>query len=259
MFEEKKGLLYIEDANKSIFLYERNVKLLKKLGTVLFEEYPQFQILAFDNLSDYDDFLIKERPSLLIMELSFSNHEEVFEIIKKIKLEPLNKNTPIIVMGNRDDLETYSREIKNFDLQIIPKSIRIPFFISVVQSTLSQSSSMEIDLIRIKKGELLFEQGDKAREFFILKKGQLEVFQNHDGEDFILGKILEGEIVGEMGFIQNTPRTGSVKALKDSEVLRIHLHDFNFYMESQPFWLNMMLKALINRLGEANKLKTLIK
>lgn len=45
----EKDLPYVDNPNKNIFLLVYDVKTLRKLGNVLVEEYPAFQILTFDN------------------------------------------------------------------------------------------------------------------------------------------------------------------------------------------------------------------
>lgn len=247
------GLLYIDNANKNIYFYDTDVPLLKKLGKILVEDYPKYQVLAFDNLPDFKDDLIKERPTLLIMEITEESAEEVLEIVRKIRGDVVDKSVPIVFTGIRENLEKYSREIQNFDIHVIPKAIRVPLFKSVIQTAITEANTMQVDIITLQEGEHLFLDGDTAESIYIIKKGQLEVYKNHDGEDFVLGKIKDGEVVGEMAFLEGNRRSASVRALEECEILNIHLANLREYLGSQPFWLEMILHALVERLYEANK------
>lgn len=249
----KDGFLYIDNANKNIYFYDTDVTLLKKLGTLLVEDYPKYQILAFDNLPDFKNDLIKERPTILIMEITEESAEEVFSIVKEVRSNVLNKDTPIVLTGIRENLDKYSREINTFEIHVVPKAIRIPLFRSVIQVAITEANTMQVDIITLQEGEHLFRDDDTADSIYIIKKGQLEVYKDHDGEKFILGKIKDGEVVGEMAFLEGNRRSASVRALEECEILNIHLSNLKEYLGSQPFWLEMILHALVDRLYQANK------
>lgn len=248
-----EGLLYVDNPNKNIFFLDHDVDVLRKLGNILVEDYPSFQILAFDNWVDLNDDLLKERPTLFILELIRNQEKVFFEFIRELKKNPLLKDTPIIVTGTRDILMEFDKDIHKFECQVVPKAIRVPHFKSVVQACLNEASSLKVEIISLVQGENLFLQGDASRNIFIAKKGQLEVYHVRDGEEFILGRICEGEVVGEMAFIENINRTASVRALERCEVISLDLSNLHQYLEAQPFWLTMILKALVERLRDANQ------
>lgn len=246
-------LLYVEGPNKNIFLLDKDIPTLKKLGNVLVEEYPSFQILAFDNWEDLEDDLIKEKPVVFILELTREESNKTFDFIRAIKKDTLTKDIPIMITGTRDVLGEFQHDIGKFDLHQIPKAIRIPQFKSVVQACLNEASSMNVELITLEQGENLFLQGDRAQHIYITKSGQLEVYQTGDGDDFILGVIREREVVGEMAFLEKRPRSASVRAKEHCEILSLNLENLHAYLEAQPFWLSMILHSLVDRLRQTNQ------
>ncbi|GEM_PF-2998904 len=247
-----EGLLYINNPNKNIYILDHEVDVLKKLGNILVEEYPSFQILAFDNWEDLNDDLISEIPTLFILELMRGQESVFFDFVRKIKKDSIMKDVPIIVLGHRDILLDCDSDIHKFECQTVPKAVRVPHFKSVVQACLNEARSLKVEVITLEQGENLFLQGDKASQIFIPKKGQLEVFHVKDGVEFILGQISEGQVVGEMAFLENINRTASVRALEHCEVLGLNLENLHQYLEAQPFWLTLILKALVERLRDAN-------
>lgn len=246
-------LLYVEGPNKNIFLLDKDIPTLKKLGNVLVEEYPNFHILAFDNWEDLEDDLIKEKPLVLILELTNEDSEKFFDFVRGLKKDNLTKDIPIMVTGTRDILAKNQHDISKFDLHQIPKAIRIPHFKSVVQACLNEAASMSVELITLNQGENLFLQGDRAQHIYITKSGQLEVYQTRDGDDFILGVVNEREVVGEMAFLERMPRSASVRAKERCEVLSLNLENLHSYLDAQPFWLSMILHSLVDRLRSTNK------
>lgn len=251
----EKDLLYVDNPNKNIFLLDYDVKTLKKLGNVLVEEYPAFQILAFDNWEDLKDDLLSERPTLFILELAKGESESFFNFIRYLKKEELLKNVPVIITGTRDVLSEHTNEIQKFDLHEVPKAIRMPTFLSSVQACLTEASSLKVEVITLEAGDNLFLQGDKARMIYITRRGQLEVYFEEDGEEFVLGRVLENEILGEMAFLERKPRSASVRALEHCEVIGLNIENLHSYLEAQPFWLTLMLNGLVGRLKKANEKK----
>lgn len=70
-------------------------------------------------------------------------------------------------------------------------------------------------------GTSLFEQGERSSDVFVLLAGRLGVLVDRGLGPRLVHHTLPGEIVGEMAMISHEPRTATITALRDSEVLRI--------------------------------------
>lgn len=81
---------------------------------------------------------------------------------------------------------------------------------------------LECKVRHLKRGELLFREGDSGSSFYLVQSGRLRAFrqkENGDGLDTqILGDITSGELVGEMAVLGESVRTAGVAALRDSTV-----------------------------------------
>lgn len=82
-------------------------------------------------------------------------------------------------------------------------------------------------MISLEVGDNLFLQGDKARMIHITRRGQLEVYYEEDGEEFILGRVLENEILGEMASLERKPRGATVRALEHCEVIGLNIENLH--------------------------------
>ena len=69
-----------------------------------------------------------------------------------------------------------------------------------------------------KKGEVIISEGDYSFDWFVLFRGKVGVFR---GEKMISQFHERGTIFGEMSGILARPRTATMKALEDSEVMVI--------------------------------------
>jgi CRP/FNR family cyclic AMP-dependent transcriptional regulator len=110
--------------------------------------------------------------------------------------------------------------------------------------------------INIEKGKVLLNQGEASTNMYILKEGQLRVTLNKGGRLIELGFIYPGEMVGEMSFLDQEPRSATVKAITDCTLIEIPGEKFDELMKDLPKWYITLLKTLLGRLRKANKFRT---
>jgi CRP/FNR family cyclic AMP-dependent transcriptional regulator len=106
--------------------------------------------------------------------------------------------------------------------------------------------------VLIKTGEYLIREGEKSNDMYFVKSGCLEVFKRKGAIDGKIGIINIGEIVGEMSFLDNSPRSASVKAMKDTELIRISNEKIYKVTNQQPGWYKALVNTLLDRLRKAN-------
>jgi CRP-like cAMP-binding protein len=79
----------------------------------------------------------------------------------------------------------------------------------------------------VQEGEILFRQGDPARELAFIVDGSVAVsFQVPGGRTVEIGAAGPGEIVGEIGLLDGGEHTMSVRATKTATVLALARRDF---------------------------------
>lgn len=76
--------------------------------------------------------------------------------------------------------------------------------------------------IKVGKGKTLFEEGETAKDFFQVEKGQIKMFVlNPDGQEFTQGIFNSGESFGEPPLLGNFPYPSSAIAVEPSKVWRL--------------------------------------
>lgn len=76
--------------------------------------------------------------------------------------------------------------------------------------------------VSLAKGEVLFEMGDRAHSFFIVRTGEVKMVSfNEEGREFVQGLFGPGESFGEPPFFTEGPYPASAQAMKPSEVWKI--------------------------------------
>jgi CRP/FNR family transcriptional regulator len=72
----------------------------------------------------------------------------------------------------------------------------------------------------VPKGAVFFNQGDEARELFILTRGKVKLVRtDRDGRNIIVGVEAPTELFGDRAAFARTPRLSSAQALEDSRAL----------------------------------------
>ena len=106
----------------------------------------------------------------------------------------------------------------------------------------------------IKAGEILFRVGDASTAgMFVVRRGELVVFLEKDGQEIVLARVGVGGLVGEMALFEAKPRSASVRAFIESEVTQITAVDFQKLMAQIPKWFVGLMGALSGRLRQTNE------
>jgi CRP-like cAMP-binding protein len=74
--------------------------------------------------------------------------------------------------------------------------------------------------IYARDNQVLFRQGDRTNDLFIIRKGKVSVIDEDSG-DFILGDFGANDVVGERSFLDGKPRTATAKADGSAEILML--------------------------------------
>jgi CRP/FNR family transcriptional regulator, cyclic AMP receptor protein len=108
------------------------------------------------------------------------------------------------------------------------------------------------ELIRVPKDDYLVREGEEGSTLYFLQTGSLAVYKRKGDIEQQIGTIYAGEVVGEMSFLDKEPRSASVKAISDCELLVIPSEKFEAFKQKLPSWYNALVSTLLDRLRKAN-------
>jgi CRP-like cAMP-binding protein len=112
---------------------------------------------------------------------------------------------------------------------------------------------MEIELV-CKKGEVMFKEGDVSDNAYIIKTGQVEISKGEGKQKVVLAILKDGDIFGEMGLIEDKPRSATATALDEVRMTAINHEKFNELFLKDPASLIPFFKALFERLRTMNEM-----
>jgi len=122
----------------------------------------------------------------------------------------------------------------------------VSIFKEIPGEVLSQIAQIAEE-VQIEKGTRIFEEGEPGDSLYLIVRGGVRV---HKGtrEVAVLG---EGECFGEMAILDNEPRSASITALEDVQLLRIWSDDFYEMLADRVEIARGIFKVLSRRLRQA--------
>jgi CRP/FNR family cyclic AMP-dependent transcriptional regulator len=82
-------------------------------------------------------------------------------------------------------------------------------------------------LVNIRKDQILFNEGDKATDYFQVEEGQVRMYiLNNEGQEFTQGVFQAGEGFGEPALLGDFPYPSSAVAVTDGKVWRLPKPEF---------------------------------
>lgn len=105
----------------------------------------------------------------------------------------------------------------------------------------------------IKKGDVIFEEGENVNGIFCVKKGICKLTKlSPNGKDHIVKLVSRGELLGQRSLISDEPVNLSAVALEDMEVCFIpKTQVMGFFDKNNQFSMNVM-KTICGDLKEAD-------
>ena len=109
---------------------------------------------------------------------------------------------------------------------------------------------------RYKKGDIIYRQGDKADEVYFVKFGTVCLYVDYGTpESKLIGFVSEGRVFGELGVIEDKPRTMTSVAKEETVVQIVDKASFPSYVEEHPAKLLLVMESLSSRIrSQSHKL-----
>ncbi|MBM4133436.1 MAG: cyclic nucleotide-binding domain-containing protein [Nitrospira sp.] len=111
--------------------------------------------------------------------------------------------------------------------------------------------------LRLSGGDILFRQGDPADCLYTVVNGRLEaIIQSEGGGDPAVRPIGRGTCVGEMALLTDAPRSATVRAVRDSELIRLSRAAFDRLLHDYPQAAVELSRTLARRLQQSDASRT---
>jgi hypothetical protein len=98
------------------------------------------------------------------------------------------------------------------------------------------------------KGEVILNEGKPSSFVCRIISGEVEVFKKLDNQDIVLGKIKAGEFLGEMGVVEDLPRSASARTISPVTAELMGKEDFLHYISENSNSAYQLIARLSERL-----------
>lgn len=133
--------------------------------------------------------------------------------------------------------------------ELLQRLAALPLFAGLDAHTLADLADT-MEWLVLPGGAELFAQGDASDALYVVLHGRLAASRRDDeGRVRPLGAVTPGECVGETGLIANAPRSASVIAVRDSELLRLSRHAFERLIATHPHSMLSLARIALRRYG----------
>ncbi|MFZ1908808.1 MAG: Crp/Fnr family transcriptional regulator [Burkholderiales bacterium] len=129
----------------------------------------------------------------------------------------------------------------------------VPLFSSIPDEQLRALATV-VTRRSVARGATIMVAGDQTDSLYIILSGRLKVMMSDaEGKEVILSILGPGEFFGEMGLIDDSPRSASVLAIEPCELLSIAKRDFNKCLAENFEMAMAVMRGLVRRLREADR------
>jgi CRP-like cAMP-binding protein len=117
--------------------------------------------------------------------------------------------------------------------------------------------NFEKDFRQYKRGDILYQEGNRISGFFCINSGIIKVFKTgFDGKEQIIRFAKPGDIIAYRSVLSNEPACTSAKVIADCNVCFIPSEILIQFIKSNSAFSLELLKLACHELGEANSFIT---
>jgi CRP-like cAMP-binding protein len=120
-----------------------------------------------------------------------------------------------------------------------------------------ETINFEKDFRQYKRGDILYQEGNRISGFFCINSGIIKVFKTgFDGKEQIIRFAKKGDIIAYRSVLSNEPACTSAKVIEDCQVCFIPSEILISFIKTNPVYALELLKLACHELGEANSFIT---
>lgn len=129
----------------------------------------------------------------------------------------------------------------------------LPIFESLDIERLGAIARMAV-FRKVTRGQTVLHAGDRTDHVYLILSGTLKVLMSdEEGREVILSMLGNGEFFGEMGVLDDNPRSASVIAVTPSELVVISKTEFKRCLAENFDVSLFIMRSLVKRLRQADR------
>lgn len=265
---------------KKILVIEDNVEVRENLCEIL--ELDSYHVISAENGKIGVDKALSEQPDIILCDVMMPILDG-YGVLKILNKNPASNHIPFIFLTAKAEKEDMRKGMglgaedyitKPFDdvelLEAIEmrlkKSERIKksfdhsdkglhrFFSEARANEELDKLTLDKEIRKYNKKDLIYEEGQYARWLFFIVSGQVKVFQTNEyGKELIIQLHNSGEFMGYYPLLNESEYNNSASCTKDSTIRLIPKNDFSILLFNNRDFAAQFIKMLANRATDTEK------
>lgn len=99
----------------------------------------------------------------------------------------------------------------------------------------------------VPEGTVIFHEGETGQCAYVIERGTVEISTQVGSEKMVIARRVAGEIFGEMAVVDNRPRTATVTAVTECELLTLSANQLQDRLNTLDPVLRMVLTVILDR------------
>ena len=130
---------------------------------------------------------------------------------------------------------------------------KAPLF-SGLDSSAADSLRTSMNLVKLRKGQSLFKEGDDGDHLYVVSSGKVKLgTKSVDGRENLLMILGPGDMFGELSLFDSGPRTATAIAVTDAKLLALGQDKVIPWVREHPEVSLQLLARLASRLRRTNE------
>lgn len=125
----------------------------------------------------------------------------------------------------------------------------LQFFAGLPEADLDWLSA-QAESVQVRAGENLMEEGAPGDAAYVVVDGEFEIVKKSDAQSITIAVREPGEVIGEMALLDQAPRSATVRAVRDSHVLKIRGETFQRMILNSSSAALSLLQTVTRRLRQ---------
>jgi len=97
-----------------------------------------------------------------------------------------------------------------------------------------------------KAGETIFKESEEGQSLYVIRSGEVKASVSApNGEVFTLTMLKDGDIFGQMSFIDGRPRSATIVAASDVDTIVMEKSDFEGIIDDNPRLIHKIMGKIV--------------
>ncbi|MFM8450965.1 MAG: response regulator [Haliscomenobacter sp.] len=262
---------------KKILVIEDNLEVRENLTEIL--ELSDYLVLEAEDGTEGVEIASREKPDLIICDVMMPRLDG-FGVLNILSKKTDTASIPFIFLTAKAEKSDFRRGMNLGADDYITKPFYKDELLAVVETRLRKSEQVRKHFDRTdqalgafineakgyeelkklsdqrkvkqyKKRETIYEEGDYPRYLYFIKQGTIKIFKtNESGKEYIIDVLKEGDFLGYVDLIKDTPYTESAAALDDAELSLIPKDDFSALLYGNRDVSSQLIRMLANDIAD---------